>query len=61
MLWRDRVIGWGNISANDGLHADVGYVRRRPPRDRAFRRALDMELNRIRAFLQVDDNPMSSG
>jgi len=51
MLWRDRAIGWGNISVNDGeLHADVGYVDRQP-RDRAFVRELDAELARMRAFL----------
>jgi uncharacterized protein YcaQ len=54
LLWRDRVIGWGNVSAIDGaLHADVGYVASRPPRHRAFRRALDEELDRLRLFLRL--------
>ena len=27
LLWRDRVIGWGNVSVKNGeLHADIGYV-----------------------------------
>jgi len=52
LLWRDRVIGWGNIAMKDGaLQADVGYVSGRPPRDRAFKRALDDDLDRLRAFL----------
>ena len=52
MLWRDRVIGWANISVADRtLHAHFGYTDARPPRDRLFRRALDEELDRLRAFL----------
>ncbi len=53
LLWRDRVIGWGNITVRDGtLHTDVGYASS-PPRERGFRRALDRELHRMRAFLGV--------
>src|SRR6202008_2631285 len=52
LLWRDRVIGWGNLSVKNGaLHADLGYVSGRRPRDRRFTRALDEELERMRAFL----------
>jgi uncharacterized protein YcaQ len=52
LLWRDRAIGWGNISVNGGaLHADIGYLAGRPSRDRGFRQALDAELERLRAFL----------
>ena len=52
LLWRDRVIGWGNLSLDDGaLRAELGYVAGRPPRDRAFSRALDEELDRLRTFL----------
>ncbi len=52
LLWRDRVIGWSNIAVKDGrLESDFGYVDSRPPRDRAFRGALDEELDRMRAFL----------
>jgi len=54
LLWRERVIGWGNVSMQEKkLVADVGYVASRPPRDRAFRRALDEELDRIRTFLDL--------
>lgn len=53
LLWRDDVIGWANLSLDgDALHADIGYVRGRRPRDPAFARALDAELERIRAFLR---------
>ena len=51
LLWRDRVIGWANVSVSGGaLEADVGYIASRP-RGGQFRRALDEELNRLRAFL----------
>jgi uncharacterized protein YcaQ len=52
LLWRDQVIGWGNLSVTDGaLHAEVGYVDGRAPRDRAFARALDQEIDRLKTFL----------
>jgi uncharacterized protein YcaQ len=52
MLWRDRVIGWGNLAVKNGaLQAVCGYVDGRPPRERAFRRELDAELDRMRTFL----------
>ena len=51
LLWRDRVIGWGNLSVNDGeLKSELGYIES-PPRDRAFRRELEAELDRLRVFL----------
>jgi uncharacterized protein YcaQ len=51
LLWRDRVIGWANLSVKDGtLRSDVGYVAS-APRSRAFRTALGDELNRVRVFL----------
>lgn len=56
LLWRDRVIGWGNLSVERGrLKADIGYVRSMP-RDRAFRRELDAELERVGAFLELDSS-----
>jgi uncharacterized protein len=56
LLWRDRVIGWGNIAVKDGrLQAHLGYVASAPPRDRAFRRELDEEIDRMRQFLAVRD------
>ncbi len=52
MLWRDRVIGWANLSLKSGqLEANLGYVDSTPPRERAFKRELDAELDRIRVFL----------
>jgi len=52
LLWRDRVIGWGNVSVKDGaLVSEIGYVDGRPPRDRAFKAELEAELERMRTFL----------
>ena len=52
LLWRDRVIGWGNVSVKNGtLRSDFGYVASQPPQGRVFRRALEEELNRLRVFL----------
>ena len=53
LLWRDRVVGWGNLSVDNGkLLSDFGY-QASPPRDRAFRRELEAELDRMRAFLNI--------
>ena len=52
LLWRDQVIGWGNLSVVAGaLCADCGYTRGKAPRDAAFRSALQHELGRIGTFL----------
>src|SRR5439155_23884851 len=55
LLWRDRVIGWGNVSLENGeLHADLGFVESSPPRDRVFTRELEAELQRLREFLALE-------
>jgi uncharacterized protein len=55
LLWRDKVVGWGNVSVRDGeLVADIGYADG-PPRDSAYAPALEAELSRMRAFLGLDD------
>ena len=52
LLWRNRVIGWGNVSITGGiLRADIGYVSGRAPRERGFKDALEAELARMRTFL----------
>jgi uncharacterized protein YcaQ len=52
LLWRNRVIGWCNLSVKNGeLNADVGYVNSRSPRERAFSSGLEDELDRLRIFL----------
>lgn len=58
LLWRDHVIGWGNASVRDGsLHADFGYVSGSSPEDPAYRRELDLELDRMRQFLALEAGP----
>jgi uncharacterized protein len=55
LLWRDRVIGWGNLAVKDGrLMSDIGYVGGRTPRDRDFKRDLEAELERMRWFLGME-------
>jgi uncharacterized protein len=52
LLWRDRVIGWGNLAVKNGnLTSDLRYVAGKLPRDRAFQGELAAELERMRVFL----------
>jgi uncharacterized protein YcaQ len=54
LLWRDRVVGWGNLSVRDGtLQAHFGYVDAKTGRDRGLQRELDAELERMRVFLRL--------
>jgi uncharacterized protein YcaQ len=51
LLYRDRVVGWGNLSVRgDALDADFGFVGGRPTA-REFKAELDAELARMREFL----------
>ncbi|MBL8349384.1 MAG: YcaQ family DNA glycosylase [Burkholderiaceae bacterium] len=55
LLWRDRVVGWGNLAVRDGcLVPDLDYVLGHPPRDLRFTQALDDELQRLHCFLRLD-------
>ncbi|HET7550588.1 MAG TPA: crosslink repair DNA glycosylase YcaQ family protein [Gemmatimonadaceae bacterium] len=54
LLWRDRVIGWANLSVKEGkLDSELGYVQSRAPRDRSFKLAIESELQRMRESLAV--------
>ncbi len=54
LLWRDEVIGWGNLaSVNGTLTAQLGYVKGHAPRDATFKRELAAELARMETFLQA--------
>jgi uncharacterized protein len=54
LLWRDAVIGWGNLGVTSGtLRCELGYVGGRAPREAAFRRELEAELQQLREFLQL--------
>ena len=53
LLYADRVIGWGNLRVeNEQLKSEFGYVTHQP-RNRIFKRELDAELGRIKAFLAI--------
>ena len=53
LVWRDQVIGWGNLALKDGsLQSDFGFVQSRP-REKSFSRELEAELDRLREFLKI--------
>jgi uncharacterized protein YcaQ len=55
LLWRDRIIGWGNLSVKNGkLVSEIGYVESHPPGEREFGPELEAEIDRMRAFLGLD-------
>ena len=52
LLWRDRVIGWGNLSVSEGaLRPQLHYIDGHKPGEAAFDDALEAELARMRVFL----------
>jgi uncharacterized protein len=54
LLYRDRVIGWGNASLKNGdLQVDFGFVAGSAPRDAIFKRELAAEIDRLREFLRA--------
>jgi uncharacterized protein YcaQ len=51
LLWRDQAVAWANVTLKEGeLDCELGFVTARP-REKAFDRALDAELERMRDFL----------
>lgn len=55
LVWKDRVIGWGNLAVKDGrLEPDFGFTSSRAPREKGFLRELEAELDRLRFFLGID-------
>jgi uncharacterized protein len=62
LLWGEQVIGWGNLSyAAGSLHSSFGYLAGRPPREAAYREALEAELERMRIFLEPRRPELSEG
>lgn len=54
LLWRERVVGWANLAVNNGkLDAGLGFVDSTAQRERAFKRELESELERVSAFLRL--------
>ena len=55
LLWREQVIGWGNLAVKDGrLEAELGYVTGQAPKGGAFRAALAKELSCVESFLLLN-------
>ena len=53
LLWGEQVIGWGNLTyAAGSLESSFGYLAGRAPREAAYRKGLEAELDRIRIFLE---------
>jgi uncharacterized protein len=54
LLWRDRVVGWANVSVKNGaLQCHIGYVGSAPS-ERDFDRELETELEQLRRFLGLE-------
>ena len=53
MLWQDRVIGWANVLPGAGI--EVGFAQKKPggAEGKIFKRELDLEVDRLRVFLQT--------
>ena len=57
LLWRDQVVGWGNLRmTDDRLLAQVGFVGKRP-REPAFLRELEAEVQRFSGFMRAAKTP----
>lgn len=54
VLWRDEVIGWANARIEGGrLEVGIGYAGQRP-RAKAFRSAIEAEVEAMTAFLGLE-------
>jgi uncharacterized protein len=52
LLWRDQVIGWGNVARQeDRMVVELGYVRGKAPREAGYKAELDQELQSMAQFL----------
>ena len=55
LLWRDRVIGWGNLAVKSGaLQASLHFVEGRAPEGGSFGLETEAELERMRRFLMLE-------
>jgi uncharacterized protein len=62
LLWRDQIVGWGNLSFAEGrLTASFGYVTGKPPTARAFKHGLEQELSDLERFLGSRFRPAGLG
>ncbi|MFT3713372.1 MAG: crosslink repair DNA glycosylase YcaQ family protein [Archangium sp.] len=58
LAWRSEVIGWANVTTADQL--TLGFVAGRAPGEKAFARALEEEVERLRTFLRTPKNSSSN-
>ncbi len=62
LLWRDQVVGWGNLSVSDEtLHAEIGFAARSAMREAGFKPALHTELAAMACFLGLNEGAFSVG
>lgn len=55
LLWGEAVVGWANVGVVNGdLNVELGFVEKRP-REKLFDLALDDEIARMKAFLDLKD------
>jgi uncharacterized protein YcaQ len=60
LVWRERAIGWANVTRTKrGLGVRTGFVGA-PPRGRPFAHAFDAEVARLEAFLREDAVPAAT-
>jgi uncharacterized protein len=60
LLWRDAVVGWGNLNVSDEtLHAEIGFAARKLMRESGFKAALHTELASMAHFLGLSEGAFS--
>jgi uncharacterized protein len=58
LLWRAEVIGWVNAAKRGTeVSIEVGYVKGKPPAEKAFQRAFEAESQGLRYFLSAEPEP----
>ena len=56
LLWRDEVVGWGNLGVSGAtLCAELGFATRNPMREAGFKAALHTELAAMTGFLGLSE------
>ena len=54
LLWRSHIIGWSNVSVDDGgLRVELGFATPSAPREAAFRHETEAEIERFKTFMRL--------